>query len=229
MAKSLECIDEASCEESLLSSLYKGQSKENKDYENNTPQKTNMENDMFLDLSRISNIEYSTERGQNPMTDRTYNDEGKTNEFKENYLKFDQVEDHKNDQQSENNFDHDFYENEFLISSPQKEKPLLLQDPMKVLYGDNYENKDTEKAVPQNQLNTINMVSPENNNHSKACFVILKHFQTSHKLLVLQAFRRWHLDLINTKHIKRVNAASAMVDKMSKFSKNFIAVHSMNT
>lgn len=221
-----DCIDEASCEHSLMSSSHHEMHDLN-DYDTNKTPSKYIENEMPLDLSRISKLEFSTEK-KNYQWD---NDMYKTNEIKisDYNLKSPQKslnykhEEWEIDSPVSNHSEESFYKNEFINPSPAQNPvgKIMLQDPLEVLFGP----KSSQKVSPKPSVNYVQAPSKSDEERNDKLGRILK---TKYRAVVHKALTTWKTRCIWYKYEEKIQAAAKMVDKMSKFSRNFISVNSIN-
>ncbi|CAI2378064.1 unnamed protein product [Moneuplotes crassus] len=218
--KADEYIEEASCEQSLLSTARVDVPA--------SPEKHNIteeeESEIPLDFSRISpdddkvQFKKELEIGSNFLSES----EEKPSAIKKSF-NYDQPAGEKfrklNYSDSE---DGEFYKNDF--QQKMQEDPEV-QDTMQQFFG--YEKVD--KPIPY--------VPEKASEHPKRCYnkksdalLNMAKIMTNYKRIqMLHCFKKLNLEVVVGKYTHKIQSAAAMVDKMSKFSRNFIAINSLSS
>ena len=100
-----------------------------------------------------------------------------------------------------------------------------------------YENiKDKEKEPEKNtneeedntQIDKDILKDDKINKQRQAMKMIFQIITSKIKSTEMSVLKNWQIDTVAGRYTNKIQSAAAMVDKMSKFSRNFIAVNSLN-
>jgi len=126
----------------------------------------------------------------------------------------------------------EFYKNNFNEEDedPRDMSHIDVQDPMLVLFG-NDRDQNNSIQIPQIQKSQSvqnpqrsNQSSDRKNSLNRACRILAN--KTKYKLS--NSFQKWYVELVASKFTNKIQSAASMVDKMSRFSRNFIAINTLS-